>query len=318
MGLTVYITDNYNAMSRQARDILVPKIAAKTVQDANFFNLGLATGDSPLGLYNHMVRKQKRFNAALMRGFNLDEYVGLPGKNASERVGHPQSYRYQMIQNLYGRLDPTFEERHVPFGTEIDQGRLETSLASAHGIELVGSGEGKAVVIHPGCNDAYLISIKNNFLDAYIRTIENRGGIDWWVVGSGSKGHIAFHESGIPLDLDIMLVKLDPNTITDAVSTGKFTSPTQAPHYAISMGAGGVARLARNVLLVANGDSKTEPLARSLLGPISADVPISILQNYIEAPGEAIYVIDEIAAADIIGNEPKLADKGIIIVDKRR
>ena len=117
---------------------------------------------------------------------------------------------------------------------------------------------------------------------------------------------------------DIMLVKLDDNTVDNAVADGHFTSREEAPWYAISMGAYGVASLSRNVLLLANGERKTDPIANSLLGDESMDVPISILQRNIGSDDtHTTYILDEMAAMGILGKERVLAEKGIIVTDLR-
>ena len=69
--------------------------------------LGLATGNSPTGLYKHLAEafNEGRIDAGRVRSFNLDEYVGLPGENAQQRCLHRESYSYFMIQQLFGLLD---------------------------------------------------------------------------------------------------------------------------------------------------------------------------------------------------------------------
>ena len=49
--------------------------------------LGLATGSSPLGIYDELARRHQtgRISFAHARGFTLDEYIGLP-------ADHPESY----------------------------------------------------------------------------------------------------------------------------------------------------------------------------------------------------------------------------------
>ena len=49
--------------------------------------LGLATGSTPLGVYQELIRRHREegLSFARARAFNLDEYVGLP-------EGHPESY----------------------------------------------------------------------------------------------------------------------------------------------------------------------------------------------------------------------------------
>lgn len=320
MAYKVLITEDFERMSQAASGILVPAMRAATVEQQLAFNLGLATGNSPTRLYQLMAENQKEFNGGKVRSWNLDEYIGLPGKTASERVVHPESYAYFMIQHLFGKLSPGFGSTYLPAGTEIDQGRLEDALQEANQfVTFEGTDKGKAVIISPNCKDPYLSWIRDQLVAGYAASIESAGGIDWWVVGSGGKGHIGFHESGIPLKYLMLLVKLDDNTVDNAVRDGHFATKEVSPWYALSMGAQGVAAYARNVLLLANGDRKTEPIARSLFGPITSDVPISILQQYIsEKDRQVVYVLDQKAAAEVIGKEKKLAEKGIELIDLRK
>ena len=319
MSFIVYITEDFERMSEVAAGILIPKMQVATVDKLSHFNLGLATGNSPTGLCDKIVARQDEFNPRMVRSWNLDEYVGLPGDTASERVQHPESYAYFMISHLFGRLDPTFLERNVPAGTEIEQNELEQALSeSSQYVQMDGTDKGKAVRISEECDNPYLNFIQTKILQAYVGDIRRKGGIDYWVVGSGGKGHIAFHESGISLNHEIMLVKLDDNTVDNAVADGHFPTREKAPNYAISMGAKGVVSYSKNVLLLANGERKTGPIADSLLGVETADVPISILQrNILEEYKHTIYVLDEIAARGILGKKRVLADKGIQIKDIR-
>src|ERR1700710_1046517 len=62
--------------------------------------LGLATGSSPLGVYDELARRVEAGTLSLARaaGFLLDEYVGLPGS-------HEQSYRSVIQRELVSRVD---------------------------------------------------------------------------------------------------------------------------------------------------------------------------------------------------------------------
>jgi glucosamine-6-phosphate deaminase len=223
-----------------------------------------------------------------------------------------------MIQQLFGKLQKTFARTYVPFGTLICQSALIAALKkSKSDFEMKGTGKGKAVVIKASAKNAYLKYIKKEILDAYEKAIQYAGGIDLHIVGVGGRGHVAFHESGIPLNLKMLLVKLDDNTIRNAVKDGHFPSFKDSPNYAISMGAGLVYK-AKTVLLVANGMRKTGPVAESLLGPVTSDVPISYGQNFAAGGGNMIYVIDAIAAEGIAGKEAELKKKGIKIMDRTK
>jgi glucosamine-6-phosphate deaminase len=76
----------------------------------------------------------------------------------------------------------------------------------------------------------YLGWIRNAVLDAYARKIKKAGGIDLQIIGVGGRGHVAFHESGIPFKgSSVMLVRLDDNTVANAVADGHFLSEKQLP-----------------------------------------------------------------------------------------
>lgn len=312
MPFTVIVTEDYDHMSLEAGKLVVKELRAfKPSKQKERFVLGLATGNSPTGMYQYMADNQNRFKSENIMSFNLDEYIGLPGENAQIRALHPESYSYFMIQELFSNLDKKFAKTYVPYGTLIDQKELIKNLKKANkDYDMKGKDKGKAVVIKARAKNAYLKWIKKEILDAYTKAIRKAGGIDLQVIGVGGRGHVAFHESGIPLNLKMLLVKLDENTIENAVADGHFPSKQDSPNYAISMGAGLVYE-AKTVVLVANGKRKTEPVAESLLGPVTSDVPISYGQKFAEKGGNMIYVLDKAAAAGIKGKEKELKAKGI-------
>jgi glucosamine-6-phosphate deaminase len=317
MPFTVIITKTYDDMSVEAGKIVLKELKNfKPSRSKKFYNLGLATGNSPTGLYQYLADNQ--FKAENVVSFNLDEYIGLPGENAQLRALHPESYSYFMIQELFAKLNTKFAKTYVPYGTLIDQKALIKALASKKNKKdfvMKGTDKGKAVAIKASAKDPVLKDIKKNILDAYTKAIKAAGGIDLHIVGVGGRGHVAFHESGIPLSEKMLCVKLDDNTIENAVKDGHFAKKSDSPNYAISMGAGLVYQ-AKTVLLVANGPRKTDPVAESLLGPVTADVPISYGQKFAKAGGNMIYVLDKDAAKGIIGKEAELKAKGIKVVNK--
>ncbi|MBI2655606.1 6-phosphogluconolactonase [Candidatus Woesearchaeota archaeon] len=320
MGLEVVIAQDFEDMSEEAANIIIPKIREATIYEQVEFNVGLATGSSPIGLYKRIIERQKEFDATRVASWNLDEYIGLPGETLTERIIHPQSYAFFMIQNLFGRLSPPFAKTHIPRGAEIDQRKLVDALKEGIDrgyVHLEGNDKGKAVVVLPSCNDKYLRWIRDELLDSYLHSIRDAGGIDYWIVGVGENGHIGFHESGIPLHHQILLVKLDDNTIYNAVKDGHFPNREDAPQYAISMGAGGIFGHSRNILLLASGGRKAECISKSLLGQATSEVPISGLYTYAQNGGNVTYVLDEDAAKGILGRDALLNKKGIAIKDLR-
>ncbi|NLZ75482.1 MAG: glucosamine-6-phosphate deaminase [Erysipelotrichia bacterium] len=102
--MKVIICKDYNEVSDRAAEIMldVVKNNPKAV-------LGLATGSSPIGLYQRMIKdhQENGTSYANITTFNLDEYVGLEQE-------HPQSYYTFMHQNLFNHIDIKKENVNIP------------------------------------------------------------------------------------------------------------------------------------------------------------------------------------------------------------
>src|SRR6266568_1724627 len=74
--------------------------------------LGMATGSTPLGLYQELVRlhKEEQLDFARVTTFNLDEYVGLT-------ASHPQSYHYFMHEHFFQHVNIPRQNINIPSGT---------------------------------------------------------------------------------------------------------------------------------------------------------------------------------------------------------
>ena len=311
MPITLLVTRDFDHMSGVAAD-LVKKNIVRTLARKKEFVLGLATGSSPTGLYKHLAKaaNEGAFDSGRIRSFNLDEYVGLPGENAQQRVLHPESYAYFMIQEFFGLLRKKFIETSVPYGTLIDQKQLIKELkAYPEDWQLLGRDAGRSIAIKAKAVSKYLTWIRTAILDGYARKIQRVGGMDLQIIGVGGRGHVAFHESGIPFrNSKVLLVKLDGNTVGNAVADGHFPSKREAPRYAVSMGAELVYQ-ARTVVLLASGERKVGPVAESLLGEVTPDVPISYGQVYAQRGGNLVYVVDQIAARELLACQDRKKEK---------
>ena len=320
MSFKVIITRDFDHMSHVASRIVVHSIK-DTLTEKNPFVLGLATGNTPTGLYKHLAEAANagEFDCSRIVSFNLDEYIGLPGENAQQRTLHPESYSFFMVQELFGRLATKFRETNVPWGTLVDQDRLLAELNShPSDWEEQGADKGKAIIIKQDAQSAYLSWIRREILDGYEHKISSMGEIDLQVIGVGGRGHVAFHESGIPFEGNrMLLVRLDENTVENAVKDGHFASKEQSPWYAVSMGAELVYR-ARTVLLLANGERKAEPIGESLLSRPSPLVPISYGQIFSQRGGRMIYVIDRAAGKKVLDNRKAISARGIDLEDMSR
>lgn len=317
MPLKVVVTRNFKHMSEVAAET-VKKNIIQTLRKQKEFVLGLATGSSPTGLYKHLARAANagEFDSSRIRSFNLDEYVGLPGENAQQRAIHPESYCYFMIQEFFRLLTNKFIQTSVPYGSLIDQKQLMRELkVHSEDWRQVGMDAGRSIVIKARPASEYLAWVRKTILDGYARKIKKAGGIDLQIIGVGGRGHVAFHESGIPFKgSKVMLVKLDDNTVANAVADGHFPSVKESPRYAVIMGAELVYQ-AKTVVLLASGERKVEPIAESLLGDPTPDVPISYGQKYAKKGGNMVYVVDKVVGQELIANKKVLKQKGIKIQD---
>ena len=110
---------------------------------------------------------------------------------------------------------------------------------------------------------------------AYDALVKDLGGIDLQLLGIGLDGHIGFNEPDTYFEKATHKVALDDSTI-DANSRF-FASRDDVPTTAITLGMGGIMS-AKSVLLIANGKGKKDIVEKAFFGPITPEVPASILQ----------------------------------------
>ena len=149
--MRVVIQENYDNMSLWAAHYIAAKINAH--KEERPFVLGLATGSSPIGTYQELVRMNKagEVSFANVVTFNMDEYVGLPRE-------HDQSYWYFMHENLFDHLvDMKSENINILNGMAEDLtagcARIEENRAADGGVDLFLGGIG--VDGHSAFNEPY-------------------------------------------------------------------------------------------------------------------------------------------------------------------
>jgi glucosamine-6-phosphate deaminase len=128
--MEVIIQRDYAAMSRAAAQIVVDVLNTKPNAV-----LGMATGSTPLGLYQELVRlhQVEQLDFSRVTTFNLDEYVGLP-------VNHPQSYHYFMHEHFFKHVNIPAQNINIPSGTTSNYPAFcewyERRIAELGGIDL--------------------------------------------------------------------------------------------------------------------------------------------------------------------------------------
>ncbi|GAA1360459.1 glucosamine-6-phosphate deaminase [Arthrobacter rhombi] len=120
------------------------------------------------------------------------------------------------------------------------------------------------------------------------------GGVDVQILGVGSNGHIGFNEPGSAFDSCTRVVPLAERTRQD--NARFFDTPDHVPRECLTQGIGTIFG-ARQLLLVAHGGHKAEPVRRALQGPVTEDFPASIIQRH----PHVTVVLDD-AAASLLGD----------------
>jgi len=224
--MNVVIVRNYHELSVQATQLVADQVANKknTV-------LGLASGQTPIGMYQELINMFKRgkIDFSEVVTFNLDEYYGLAPE-------HPQSYYYYMWNTLFKHINIKKENIYL----------------------LNGMPEN----IKQECNQ-------------YEYLIQKNGGIDLQILGIGDNGHLGFNEPAIGLNSKTHLVNLSEETIQ--ANSHYFNNIQEIPKQAITMGIGTIMK-AKKIVLLASGRKKSHAIEKTINGPVSTEVPATILQ----------------------------------------
>ena len=128
--MKVIVVKDYQAMSDLAAEII-----ANTIKANPSCTLGLATGSSPIGTYQNLVKDVKAGEISFkdVKTYNLDEYCGISRS-------HPQSYYYFMHQHLFDQVNIQERHTHLPNGMEPDSKkeceRYEELIRSLGGVDL--------------------------------------------------------------------------------------------------------------------------------------------------------------------------------------
>lgn len=115
---------------------------------------------------------------------------------------------------------------------------------------------------------------------------------DLQILGIGSNGHIGFNEPGTSFDSQTHVVDLTDSTIE--ANSRFFTSRDQVPTKAISMGIASI-MAAKKIILFAYGDKKADAIFKMVNGPVTEEVPASVLQHH----SDVTLILDEAAAAKL-------------------
>ena len=124
----------------------------------------------------------------------------------------------------------------------------------------------------------------------YEGIITDLGGVDLQLLGLGRNGHIGFNEPDDTFGNITHYVNLTESTI-DA-NKRFFASADDVPKQAYTMGIGTIMK-AKKILLIVSGEDKADALAKAVYGPVTPQLPASVLQLH----SDVIVVADEAACS---------------------
>ncbi len=105
--------------------------------------------------------------------------------------------------------------------------------------------------------------------------LEKRGGIDLQMLGLGANGHIGINQPGTPFESETWVSPMDPDfekRVREETGT-----PPEHELGGLTLGIKNIMHT-RKIVLVAKGEHKAEIVAKMLLGPVTPDIPASVLQ----------------------------------------
>lgn len=170
--MKVIVAENYQQIGT-----LGAKIIGDVIKNNPNCVLGLATGTSPIGIYQNLIEMcNKGENSfAGVKTVNLDEYVGLDGS-------HNQSYRYFMNDNLFDHVDINKANTFVPNGVAKDlsaECQRYTSLVNSlqQDIQLLGIGSNGHIAFNePGTpfnSTTHVVNLTQNTIKDNSRLFED-------------------------------------------------------------------------------------------------------------------------------------------------
>ena len=168
--MKILIVKNYGEMSKEAAEII-----AEAVKSDPKIVLGLATGSTPVGCYEELIKMKLDFSKVIT--FNLDEYVGLD-------VKHPQSYHYFMNDNLFSHINIKPENLHIPKGMAKDIAKFSIEYeeaikkAGGIGIQILGIGSNGHIAFNePGTSfdsKTGVVKLKESTIEDNARFFRNK------------------------------------------------------------------------------------------------------------------------------------------------
>jgi len=176
--MRIIIHDTTDALGKWTAHHIAAKINAFKPTKERPFVLGLPTGSSPIGTYQHLVslHQQGKVSFKHVITFNMDEYVGLP-------EDHTESYHYFMWHHLFSHIDVAPDNVNILNGNakdlEQECAEYEERIRKVGGIHLFLGGigpDGHIAFNEPGSSLSSRTRIKTLTMDTRIANSRFFGG----------------------------------------------------------------------------------------------------------------------------------------------
>ena len=170
--MNILVCKDYNEMSKVAADLLETEIHKNPD-----LTLGLATGQTPIGLYENLIKKHNEsgLDFSNVKSFNLDEYIGLNKENE-------HSYYHFMKKNLFDHINIKEENTNIPSGvsSDIQKECIEyENLLSQNGIDvqILGIGANSHIAFNEPAdtfsNTTFLVELTESTINANARFFDS-------------------------------------------------------------------------------------------------------------------------------------------------
>jgi glucosamine-6-phosphate deaminase len=236
---------NYEDMSKIATTRMFNIISHK-LSNGNIANIGMATGNTMLRLYDKLAKKlnESKLNLSGLSTYNLDEYVGNDGNSISP--DDPLSYRKYMNENFFKLLSPSlgFKEENMHFPDALNPEQYDCDIEKTGGL------------------DFQLLGLGFNGHIAFNEPI--------------TSNRISVNDFA---KLASRIISLDELTIqTNACLTAN-NNLGAVPKKAVTMGMKSILN-AKEVMLLTCFEEQTAPLLKLKTGEINTETPASFLQKH--------------------------------------
>src|SRR5699024_6484442 len=171
--MRIIVCENYEEVSKKAAQMILSQVTLKPNSV-----LGLATGSTPIGMYENLVKinQDSEIDFSAVSTLNLDEYYKLPKESN-------QSYHYFMYKNLFDHININPENIHIPNGMTADVDaeceRYDKLIKEAGGVDIQVLGIGNNA--HIGFNEptinfekgTHLVELEESTIEANSRFFDN-------------------------------------------------------------------------------------------------------------------------------------------------